>query len=146
MFCPSRLFRAADTTGLRTATPRDVPGSRLLPTHRAARLQSGSPPERSLRSTRGLFATLLLFVSHPSSALTFLSYCPRLAVLGRKMVAVLTGLRQGGLTISPGSLTRSIFVDRRVPSPCSTFTEDRKPRSTVRDTVRLPLTLSRLSY
>jgi len=28
----------------RTATPRDVPGSRLLATHRAARLQSGSPP------------------------------------------------------------------------------------------------------
>ena len=44
MFCPSRLFRAAATTAHRTATPRDVPGSRLLPTHRAARLQSGSPP------------------------------------------------------------------------------------------------------
>ena len=32
------------TTAYRTATPRDVPGSRLLPTHRAAMLQSGSPP------------------------------------------------------------------------------------------------------
>jgi hypothetical protein len=43
-FGPARLFRAAATTAHRTATPRDVPGSRLLPTHRAARLQSGSPP------------------------------------------------------------------------------------------------------
>ena len=33
-----------DTTGHRTATPRDVPGSRLLLTDRAAMLQSGSPP------------------------------------------------------------------------------------------------------
>jgi hypothetical protein len=36
MFCPSRLFRAADTTAHRAATPRDVPGSRLLLTDRAA--------------------------------------------------------------------------------------------------------------
>jgi uncharacterized protein (DUF433 family) len=43
MFCPSHLLPAADTEAHRTATPRDVPGSRLLPTHRAARLQSGLP-------------------------------------------------------------------------------------------------------
>jgi len=41
----------------RTATPRDVPGSRLLPAHRAARLQSGSPPAFG-PSTHGLFSTL----------------------------------------------------------------------------------------
>ena len=33
----------ADTTAHRTATPRNVSGSRLLATHRAARLQSGLP-------------------------------------------------------------------------------------------------------
>ena len=38
MFCPSCLFRAADTTAYRTTTLRDVPGSRLLPPHRAALL------------------------------------------------------------------------------------------------------------
>jgi hypothetical protein len=46
MFYPSRLFRAADTTVHRTATPRDVPGSRLLPADRAATWQSGSPSGR----------------------------------------------------------------------------------------------------
>ena len=33
-----------DTAAHRTAAPRDVPGSRLLLTHRAAMLRSGSPP------------------------------------------------------------------------------------------------------
>jgi hypothetical protein len=43
-FCPSRQFRAGDATGHRTATPRNVPGSRPLQTDRATILQSGSPP------------------------------------------------------------------------------------------------------
>jgi hypothetical protein len=41
---PSRLFVRHHTRPDRTATRRDVPGSRLLPTDRAAILQSGSPP------------------------------------------------------------------------------------------------------
>jgi hypothetical protein len=44
MFCPSRLFCCGDKAAHRTAAPRDVPGSRLLLTHRAATLRSGSPP------------------------------------------------------------------------------------------------------
>jgi hypothetical protein len=44
MFCPSRQFRAGDATAHRTATPRNVPGSRPLQTDRTAILQSGSPP------------------------------------------------------------------------------------------------------
>jgi hypothetical protein len=44
MFCPSRLFCCGETTAHRTTAPRDVPGSRLLLTHRAAMLRSGSPP------------------------------------------------------------------------------------------------------
>ena len=43
MFCPSRLFCCGDTTANRTAARRNVPGSRLLLTHRAAMLQSGLP-------------------------------------------------------------------------------------------------------
>ena len=43
MFCPSRLFVCRDTTAHRTTAPRDVPGSRLLLTDRAAILQSGLP-------------------------------------------------------------------------------------------------------
>jgi hypothetical protein len=43
-FCPSRLFRAASHQNDRTATRRDVHGSRLMPNDRAAILQSGSPP------------------------------------------------------------------------------------------------------
>jgi hypothetical protein len=53
MFCPPRLLRAAVTTAHRTATPRDVPGSRLLPAHRAARLQSDISRPLGLRSARG---------------------------------------------------------------------------------------------
>jgi len=45
MFCPSPLFCYGDTMVHRTAAPRDVPGSRLLPILRAATLQSGSPPK-----------------------------------------------------------------------------------------------------
>jgi len=59
MFCTSRLFCAADTPAHRTATPRDVPGSRVLATYRAARLQKRLPSRRSVRSTRSVFATLL---------------------------------------------------------------------------------------
>ena len=44
MFCASRQFRAGDATADRTATPRNVSGSRPLHTDRAAILQSGSPP------------------------------------------------------------------------------------------------------
>jgi len=44
MFCPSRQFRAGDATAHRTTTPRNVPGSRPLPSDRTAILQSGSPP------------------------------------------------------------------------------------------------------
>ena len=43
-FCPSPLLGCGDSTAHRIAAPRDVPGSRLLLTHRAAMLRSGSPP------------------------------------------------------------------------------------------------------
>jgi hypothetical protein len=55
MFCPSRLFRAAATTAPRTATPRDVRGSRPayqpieLPGYKAA------PSRHPVRSTRSVF-------------------------------------------------------------------------------------------
>jgi hypothetical protein len=63
--CPSRLFRATEAN-----RPIELPrvetfaGSRLLATHRAARLSrgrgaaAGRLPWCSVRSTRGLFATL----------------------------------------------------------------------------------------
>jgi hypothetical protein len=49
---PSASILLWDTTAHRTAAPRDVPGSRLLLTHRAAKLQSGSPPGAAPLNTR----------------------------------------------------------------------------------------------
>jgi hypothetical protein len=58
MFCPSRLFCAEDTTAIELPRPETFPGAACLPTHRAAVIQSGSPPGVWPRSTRGVFATL----------------------------------------------------------------------------------------
>jgi hypothetical protein len=74
MFCPSRLFGAADTTGHRTATPRDVPGSRLLAAHRAAMLQSGSPPGGGGPLNPRRVCNPSVRLPHPSCALAFLGY------------------------------------------------------------------------
>ena len=64
-FLPIASIPCGDATARRTATPRDVPGSRSLQTDRAAMLQSGSPPE--------LLELLELLNSFPHHALFFRS-------------------------------------------------------------------------
>jgi len=61
----------------RTATPRDVPGSRPLATHRAAMLQSGSPP--GVRSAQP--AACLWPFCVPSSSISAVAFSELLVVV-----------------------------------------------------------------
>ena len=58
----------------RTATPRDVPGSRLLTNPQSCYATKRLPSRRLVRSTRGVFATPSGFRPHSSSALVVLDY------------------------------------------------------------------------
>jgi hypothetical protein len=65
--CPPPLFCCVDTTAHRIAARRDVLGSRLLLTDRAAMLRSGSPPGVGPLDTQRV-CNPSVFLSHPSNS------------------------------------------------------------------------------